>query len=231
MELRVMWDVLFRRWWLVALPALVALVLTLPSLGEIVSPPISYSAVIRFTASQPPPPEGARTFEDQSYIPWLASEYAVINLATWMRTETFAGEIVALLTEQGQALPVDAVRGAINSDAVRSIMTLYLAWPDADQLEAIATAAIRVLRERNEVYFPQFGAQRAQITPLDGVVVTPVSAPLSARLTPLFRVLLGLAAGIGLAFLAEYLDGTLRARHEVEAALGLPVIAEIPPHR
>jgi len=43
------------------------------------------------------------------------------------------------------------------------------------------------------------------------------------------RLGLGLLAGIGLAFLAEYLDPTLRQREQVEA-LGLPIIASIPRH-
>ena len=39
-------------------------------------------------------------------------------------------------------------------------------------------------------------------------------APPATRLEPLFRILIGFIAGIALAFLVEYLDPTLRTRHQ-----------------
>ena len=65
---------------------------------------------------------------------------------------------------------------------------------------------------------------------MDDPSIAPVPPPLSARLEPLLRVALGLAAGVALAFLIEYLDPTLRGRREVEA-LGIPVLAELPRRR
>jgi capsular polysaccharide biosynthesis protein len=41
------------------------------------------------------------------------------------------------------------------------------------------------------------------------------------------RSLVGLIAGVGLAFLLEYLDDSIRA-DEVESLLGLPLLGEIP---
>ena len=227
MELKQLWTVVVRRWWLILLPAAVALVLALPSLKQTISPPVGYSVTIRFTASQVPNDTTAKTFEDQSYIPWLASEYAVNSLAMWMKTESFAHEIADELKAQGKTFDVNAIRGAISTDASRSIMTLSIYWPDPDEIKLIAQAAVDVLQTKNQVYFPQFGVQRAQVMPQDAIIVVPVPAALSTRLMPLFRVLIGLAAGIALAFLAEYLDPTIRSRQEIEA-LGLPVVAEIP---
>jgi capsular polysaccharide biosynthesis protein len=42
------------------------------------------------------------------------------------------------------------------------------------------------------------------------------------------RTLLGLVVGIALAFLLHYLDDTIRDRADLERALGLPVMAELP---
>jgi capsular polysaccharide biosynthesis protein len=238
MELRELWAVVVRRWWLIALPALVAAVLVLPMLGNVISPPVTYNAAVRFTVSQPPGGSGATgsapsagTFEDDSYIPWLTSEYAVVNLAGWMRTESFAREVAAVLAAQGLDLDPAAIQGAINADAVRSIMTLYLSWPDAAQLERIAQAATQVLQERHQAYWPQLAAARAVVTALDTPRAAPGPASLADRLSPLFRILIGLVAGLGLAFLAEYLDTGIRTRQEAESTLTLPVLAEIPPHR
>ena len=41
-------------------------------------------------------------------------------------------------------------------------------------------------------------------------------------------VLVGLALGVGLAFLIEYLDTSVKTMHDIEAALGIPVLAVIP---
>src|SRR5437764_5844310 len=89
MELKQLWAVIVRRWWLVLLPAAVALILAIPSLLTALRPPVSYTVMLRFTASQTPS-DKAQSFQDQAYIPWLASEYAVNNLAAWMKTESFA---------------------------------------------------------------------------------------------------------------------------------------------
>src|SRR5262245_24774163 len=126
MELKQLWAVIRRRWWLVLLPAVVALIVALPSLRTVISPPVTYTVTIRFTASQTPNADNAHTFQDQSYIPWLASEYAVNNLATWMNTsESFAHEIADKLQTAGKTIEIGAIRGAMRADSARSIMTLY----------------------------------------------------------------------------------------------------------
>ena len=58
-------------------------------------------------------------------------------------------------------------------------------------------------------------------------MVSPVGRPARDQLDLPLRVLLALAAGVGLAFLLDYLDRSVRERSDVEA-LGLPVLSEIP---
>jgi hypothetical protein len=133
------------------------------------------------------------------------------------------------LTSQGKTLNVGQIQAAIAaSDSARSVMTLYLAGTDADQLNAIGQACITVLADKTADYWPQTDGQKLYVVPLDAVNVVPAVPPLTTRLAPLVRVGIGLAFGLILAFLVEYLDRGLHNRTEVEA-LGLPVIAEIPP--
>ena len=232
MELKRLWSVVRRRLWLILLPAIVAFLVSLPSLPAAIAPSVGYKVTVRFTASQVVSPKATPgTYQDQAYIPWLASEYAATNLAAWMRTESFARETNSVLTSKGKTFDVDAIRGAISSDSARSIMMLEVTWPDDKEASQIAEAATSVLQNLNQTYFPQFGTDGAAVKVLDiPPIVTPVPPALATRMGPLFRVLIGLLAGIGLAFLVEYLDPTLRSRQEVES-LGLPVIAEIPRHR
>lgn len=225
MELRTLWAVIHRRWWLIALPTVVAVILSLPLLGGVISPNIQYRVVLRFTAAQPP--QDAQSFEESSYISWLGSEYAIINLAAWLRTESFARETAQILKANNQTVNVESLRAAIATDSVRSILTLYLTWDDPTQLEAIAAAASEALRLKASDYFPQLAGQPARIVALDEVIITPLGAGLTDRIAPLLRILIGFAAGVGLAFLAEYLDPTLRSRRELES-LGIQVLAEIP---
>jgi capsular polysaccharide biosynthesis protein len=86
------------------------------------------------------------------------------------------------------------------------------------------------LQARNQTYFPQFAAVPVQVVPLDDVRVSQAAPPITARISLLIRLAIGLAAGVGLAVLAEYLDKSLRTRADVEA-LGLAVLAEIPVER
>jgi hypothetical protein len=230
MELIALWQVIQRRWWLIGLPAAVVLVLTLPALADAVNPPPGYEVRVRLTAAAPPDAAGAvpdSAYEDTSYVVWLASEYVAVNLPHWITSDSFAREVAQIVAGQGLDIAASDLVGAFAADSYRSIVTLYVHWDDAGQIGPIAQAAIQVLRERNAEYFPQFAVSPARVVPLDTLEVAEVAPPLTARLTPLLRLALGLAAGIGLAGLAEYLDRSLRTRRDVEA-LGLEVLAEIP---
>jgi capsular polysaccharide biosynthesis protein len=65
--------------------------------------------------------------------------------------------------------------------------------------------------------------------------VSIVNDPVTRRPAPLalvaeigLRTLVGLVVGVGLAFLVEYVDQTVRTSQEAEDVLGLPVLGEIP---
>ncbi|MBN1427792.1 MAG: hypothetical protein JXB07_05355 [Anaerolineae bacterium] len=228
MELRALWTIIRRRWWLIVLPALVALVyagysyLKAPSGG-------GFSTGVRFTAAQSPERCFAG-YEDCRFYPWLTSEYIVSALSDWVRTSSFAQAVSDELADRGEDIPAGAIQGSIYAQYERSIMTLSLSWPDAAQLEVIADAAATVLQGRSNEFFPQLGRGGLAVVALDTPAIAPVPPPLSARLNPLIRFGLGLAAGIALAFLVEYLDPTLHSRSDIEA-LGVKVLAEVPDYR
>ena len=225
MELRALWQIVKRRWWLIALPGIVALLYA--AYGYVTSPTgVGYSTSIKLTAAAPPGAE-ASNYEDTEYYPWLASEYVVNALTDWVRSATFAQEVSALLAEQEIDVPPGVVQSSIAADNTRSIMTLYVSGGDPDVVLAIAQAAPDALNRFATEYWPQFGDDGVEVVALDTPVVGTVPPPLSARFDPLIRLGLGLAAGVALAFLAEYLDPSLHSRREVED-MGISVLAEIP---
>jgi len=233
MELITIWTLLKRRWWLILIPAAVALILTLPNVKNIVSPPITYAVQMRLTAAAPPDAEneGVTTpYEDSVYVPLLASEYVVVNMPHWITSDSFAREVSLVLRDQNVNIPAEDLNTAFHADNFRSILTLYVNWDNAEEIQAITEAAVTVLQTRNQSYFPQFAAESVQVTPLDDVIVNEIAPPITARLDPLLRIALGLAVGVGLAILAEYLDTSIHTSADVEA-LGLPVVAEIPKER
>lgn len=233
MELLAVWEVVRRRWWLIVLPALVAGVLVLRDLPAVISPPLRYAVQMRLTVAAPPQPPTEQTatpYEDTAYVPWLAPEYVVVNMPAWITSDSFAGQVSQVLSDEGYGITGEDLAGAFAADGLRSILTLYVRWDDPDEVIAIARAAVAVLQTRNQDYFPQFGGQPVSVVPLDAIAARQVAPPITDRLAPLIKVVVGLAAGVVLAVLAEYLDRTVRTRADVES-LGVPVIATIPRRR
>jgi len=230
MELYAVWRFVQRRWWLIVLPALVVLLLSLPALRDALAPDGSYGVDLRLTVAAPPEPPTEQTttpYEDTAYVPWLASEYVVVNLPAWITSDSFAQQVSEVLREQGTAIPADELEGAFAAEGLRSILTLHVHWPDPSEIVPITEAAVSVLQERNHLYFPQFGGEPVSVVALDDIRVQSLAPPITQRLDPFLRIAVGLAAGVALAALAEYLDRTVRTQTDVEA-LGLTVLGEIP---
>ena len=220
MELRIIARILLRYWWLILIPPLIAAVITVPDLLNQTASGGGFAAVVHYSAAQQPAAQPPRDGDYQDI--WLASELTVNALTAWVQTASFRQEVAAQLPPN-----VNMAALSIAADNERSVGQLELHHPDAEQLALIAAAALDVLQTRNQVYFPQVGSAPAAVTLLDEPVIVPMPPSLPNRFAPLIRIGLGLFVGIGLAFLAHYLDPTLRHRDELES-LGLTVIATIP---
>lgn len=224
-----MWDLrelltIFRRWWwLILLPALAA-----AALGALTyrAPGPAYAAGLRYTAGQPATLAESPGY-DPNYYRWLTSEYIVTALKDWVRTGEFAQAVSARLAQSGRQIDPAALQGGLSSDNARSVLLVYLTWPNPDDLGPIFDAVTAVLQADNAAVFPQLGGQAAQVVQLDRLVVGPVPPSLRQRLELPLKLALGLAAGLGLALLAHYLDPFVRDRRDAER-LGLPVVGEVP---
>jgi len=223
MELVNIARILLRRWWLILIPVVITAVWAAPSILNRSAVSGGFSTVINYSAAQQPEAMPPRDGDFQDI--WLASELTVNALTAWVQTGSFRNEIALKTAENG--LEIDPAAIGIAADNERSIGQLFLSWPDADQLAIIVQAALDVLVERNLAYFPQMGSAPASVTILDEPRIVPEAPPLANRFQPFIQIGLGLITGIGLAFLAHYLDPTLRRREDVEQ-LGIPVIANLP---
>ena len=224
MELVLIWRVLRRWWWLVLIPVAITAALAAPALlRRGAGAAGGYTTTISYTAAQDLSAIPGRDGDFQDV--WLASELAVNALTDWVRSNTFAADVAAQAATQG--LTIDPAALAVAADNQRSVGQIFINWPDADQLQTIAQAAVTVLETKNDSVFPQMGGVPARVEVLDAPRVVAAPPPLTDRFAPLIRVGVGLLAGIALAFLANYLDPILRSRDDLES-LGLPVIASIP---
>ncbi len=215
---------LLRWWYLVLIP--VVIVFGYVGYGLLTAPPAAatgYTTVIRFSAAQAIDALPDREGDLQDV--WLSSELTVKALTSWAQTTSFKREIANRVAAEGITFSPAALATA--ADHERSVGQLFISWPDRDELEVMAAAALDVLREDSSAYFPQFGNQPAQVTVLDDIQIIANPPSLTATARPLIQLGLALFLGLGLAFLAEYLDPTLRATDEIEH-LGLEVIASIP---
>lgn len=223
MELRTYWQVLRRRWPLVLVPTLIVLAIGLLTYR---APAPAYNAGVRFIVGQPPTP--STDLEDEErYYNWLTSEYIVNGLTDWVRGGTFATAVSQDLAGRGVQVPAAAIQSWLAADNARSMLAISVVGHDTPTVAAVMDSVITVLTTQNAEALPQLGGETALLTQLDQPTVNQVPSGIRDQLELPLRLLLALAAGIGLALLVEYLDPTIRAREEVQA-LGLGVLAEIP---
>jgi capsular polysaccharide biosynthesis protein len=226
MELRSYWRIVRRRWWLPVGLALAVLILALAMQKPWQPRPPAYSATMRFNVGiQPERIPGVYTFD--RYYTMLTSEYLVDDLGEIVRSQAFAQEVSRRLADQGIVVPAGAIGGSTQPGKLHRILTVNASWRNEAELRAIANAIAATLTESSAMFFGQFSADEADIRLIDPPVVSVVGRPAREQLDLPLRILLALAAGIGLAFLLHYLDDSVRERGDVEA-LGIVVMGEIP---
>ncbi len=223
MELRAYWQVLKRRWIWIIIPTAVALVLALVTYSP--SGPM-YNAGVRFIVGQEPT-DAADLSDEERLANWKASEYVVNTLADWVRGGQFAELVSEDLAAQGVTVAPQSIVGSTVSDSTRSMMVLSMNYHDATVLEQMLNSAGLVLKEQNDKGLPQLGGIPAEMVQLDPPIVNQVPPGITKQLELPLRIALAIGAGIGLAFLVDYLDPTVRESKELES-MDIPVIVEIP---
>ncbi len=230
MELREYWAILRRRWAApLLLPVLVAIFSAL-QLRPWQAPPPAYSASMRILVGVLPL-EGVEDGEyDPRYYAWMTSEYLVDDFTEVLASGLFASAVNARLAEKEIAIPAGLLSASANTGKQHRIIRLTFNWHDAGQLQEIGAAAVAELEENAAAYFAQLGTQGAGVQVMDPPSVVLVGPGARQRVELPLRILLALVAGVGLAFLQEYLDDTVRRRTELEE-LGLPLLVAVPKQR
>jgi capsular polysaccharide biosynthesis protein len=225
MQLRRYLAILTRFWPLVALLPLVVGALTL---SAALTRPLRYTATARLMVSQALPPGLAPpNLRDQ----WDGTEFLIDDIPQVVSSALFAQDVSATQIARDAGLGESAALGGLSAEIFHRTVTLRAVANRPEQANALALAAIETLRVNGLKYWG-----RSDASGESGIELAVIDAPVAASDRSLrqlatdvaLRAGLGLAAGVGLAFLLHYLDTRLRSPRDVEELLGLPVVGTIP---
>jgi capsular polysaccharide biosynthesis protein len=230
MELREYWSIIRRRWWL---PAAITLVALIASTAVALRGATAYRTDMRLAVSTIPTPDPSGTlYYDPTYYSNLDSEYLADDMSEFMSSRAFADEVHRELASSSTPVDIDvgSIMSATRTKKTHRFIDISLTTPTAEQGAAIAGSISRILSDPNHVaqYLTALTAYHAQMEIVTPPTTGRANTPLGIASEVGLRTLIGLIVGIGLAFLVDYLDPSVRTREEAERLLQMPVLGEIP---
>lgn len=225
MELGHYVEMVRRRWWLVVLTTLAALLVAglLAYRGA-----SAYKATVRLAVSVPVPADclaGQQREYDCNYYAWLASEYLADDLGELVRSRAFAEDVGALL---GEPFDPKSISDVVRTRKTHRILSITVTANTFDRAQRLGDAIVEALRLNSGKYLAQLATQSGQIVVIDPPQTQRGEGPAAVALEIGLRTLLGLLFGLALVFALDYFDPTIRSERDVERTLGLPVLAAIP---
>ena len=221
MELRQYGSVLMRRWPIWVGLTLIALVF---STVLALRGPVAYEATLRLAVGTVPLMTTDPQY-DPNYYAWISSEYLADDLSELLRSEAFAQDVSEIL---GYRLNPEELAEVTRTQKTHRMLDLTVPGSSPQEALAIANAYEEAINTRLPSYFPQLQVQNAKVTMINRPKVARAMGAGEIVGTVLLRGLIGLALGVALVFLLEYLDSTIRNRTEAELMIGVPVLGEIP---
>lgn len=234
MELRHYWSILWRyRWLVLGLPLLVGLL----SVALWIRQPSGYSTRLRAQLVLAPPQNDttADYFRYDTYYNYLATEYAVDDLVEVLNGNVFADQVTATLNAPPFNMNLDprSMRGTMEARRIHRVLVVDIVGDSPARVLAVGKAISLTLDRDPVKYFSKGG-----LIPRQGAAALVVEAPLEAKsdrvrraLNVLLQTVVALCAGVGLAFLLNYLNERFRDPASVTEALDLPVLGQIPAAR
>jgi len=213
MEFREYRVVLRRRWWVVALTAMVA-VAAAYILARTQSPVYRSSVRLEVTGRI-------------DYGQVLAIDKLLRQTAARVKT-TAVAEAVDQRLRLG--LGPDALLGKIHAQAYSDVLHIQVDIDDVipERAERIAASVAEVVQERQLALMASVPQQeRIGLALLDRPAPGQLIWPQTRQMMTAAGIL-GLVAGVLLAFVAEYLDDTIKTPDEVKRYLGLDVLGGFP---
>jgi capsular polysaccharide biosynthesis protein len=230
LELREYWSIIRRRWWL---PVAITLAALIASTAVGLRGAAAFKTDMRIAISTIPTPDpNATLYYDPTYYSNLDSEYLADDMSEFMTSRAFADEVMRELATGSTPVDVDVITilNATRTKKTHRFIDVTITTSTLEQGEQIAGSISRILSDPAHlaIYLKALTAYNTQMT-----VVTP---PVTHRANTIvgliseigLRTVIGVLVGIGLAFLIDYVDPSVRTREEAESLLQLPVLGQIP---
>ena len=139
----------------------------------------------------------------------------------------------AVVIAEARLAPLVAKENQLKRDLAR-VETQLLGYPEEDAVLADLDAKIKMFERDHETLTSRkidAMVSKESSPEWDIILLSPPSQPVALRTRDYVRLslgpLLGLLVGIGLAFLFDSLDHSLKTKSEAEGVLGIPVVASI----
>jgi capsular polysaccharide biosynthesis protein len=229
LELREYWSIIRRRWWL---PVALTLIAFTASSAIGLRGAAAWKTDMRIAISTIPTPDpNAERYYDPTYYANLDSEYLADDMSEFMHSQAFAGEVRReLATQRGIDLDIESFVNSTRTKKTHRFIDVTITTATPELGKEIGESISRILSDPAHlgIYLKALTAYNTQMS-----VITPPDTHRGNSGVGLIsevglRTVIGLLVGIGLAFLVDYLDSTVRSRQEIEAMLQLPVLGEIP---
>jgi capsular polysaccharide biosynthesis protein len=224
-ELRQYWQVVADRAVVVGVTFVVALVAAFASVYLVPQTSSPYQAAISLAVKPELTPQATPSNYPLDYYSYVTSEYAVDDLISVVESDDFMQALRARLQGRPGGAPSGSVKGVKSHRVVEFTITSSSADGALSLAQAIADTLTS--RQSGARYFDMFATEGQDVSVVQPPRIVSQPAGRNALLNLAARGLVGLVAGVGLAFLLEYLDDTIRPE-EVEALLGWPILGEIP---
>lgn len=220
MELREYWKILRRQWWVVIGMTVLAALASIYSVGFGPQQVSSYDVRMSLALKPEVQPRSTSFYTYDDYYGYVASEYLSDDMIKIVESDAFLRQVQEHLGRPAS--------GSIKGKKSHRVLEITITSGNAQDALDLANGTAEVLMARPEVYIGQLSSQNVQIFMIDPPRVVGGGVASRAYLEIGLRLILGLLAGLGLAFLLDYFDDRVRSASEVEQLLGLPVLAEIP---
>ncbi len=226
MELRTYFRILKRWWWIPTGLLLLTLLFSLITLRPWQPQPPTYVMGMSFSVGVKPQ-QLPDQFTYDGYYTALSSEYLIDDFSEIVKGSEFAAAVSQRLADEGIQVAPGQIQGSTQTGKLHRILNVTIYDGDPERVAKIADAVAATMTEDADQFMPRLLEDEGAVYIVNRGAVVPIGPSLKQRLDLPLRLVLALLAGIGLAFLLEYLMPRVQTRKDMEA-LGVPVLAEIP---
>jgi capsular polysaccharide biosynthesis protein len=222
-ELRQYWNVLRKRWKIVMVLPLIAAVVSGAISFYVIKPVYQASTTLIVGKKAVESGQEAAQMLDNSVL--LANQQLAKTYAMIAQSRTVEQNV---LKDLNLPLTVEGLNSLISINPVKNteILEIQVNYTDAQMAASIADTMAK-----------EFSKTVIEVKKVDSVsIVDPAEIPdkpiKPKRITNIvIAFIVGLMASIGLAFLLEFMDNSIKTSSDVEKLLGIPVLGIIPDYK